>query len=153
MDENPNDFYLQWIYSEYEDGKTVPEIAARIGKDEDFVYTQMRRKPEKYEDVKRIREEIYNLKLRRIRGLADNITLKYLEELSAKLQSKDTTDEEKEAVFEEINKIQKISKQYADRVQITEGKTDKHVSVKGDRPIEVIIRKAYEEEDDTETND
>ena len=152
MDKDEKDFDLQWIYAQYEEGRPVSEIANEVGKTEAYVYAQMRRKPEQYEDIKRIREERYNLIIRRVRGMADNLTLKYMEELTAKLNDKNITDEEKEAVFAEIDNIQKIAKQYAERVQTTEGKNDKHVGIKGDRPIEVIIRKAYVEEEDQNDN-
>ncbi len=62
-------------------GRAVCEIAKELGKSEGYVYARMRRKPEKYEDVKRIREENHNVRIRRIRGLADKLVLDYLEGL------------------------------------------------------------------------
>lgn len=147
MDNEEHKFNLEWMYSLYEEGIPVAEIAARLGKEENYIYAQMRRKPERYEDIKRIREEKYNLIIKRVRGLADHITLEFLEKLTSKLKDENTTDEEKELVFKEIDNIQKIGKQYAERVLLVEGKNTQNFGVKGDRPIEVIIRKAYVEEE------
>jgi uncharacterized protein involved in type VI secretion and phage assembly len=153
MDENSSDFELQWIYAEYEDGRPVSEIAAELGKAESYVYAQMRKKPEKYEDVKRIREEKYNLTLRRVRGLADKITMEYLERLDSKLNDPNISDEDKDKLYAEIDKVQRIGKQYADRVQLAEGKATQTIGVKnaGGLPFNVVITKTYgRPEDDPE---
>ncbi len=153
MDENANEFELQWIYAQYEDGIPVSEIAAELGKAESYVYAQMRKKPEKYEDVKRIREEKYNLTLRRVRGLADKITMEYLERLDRKLNDPAILDEEKDKLYAEIDKVQRIGKQYAERVQLAEGKCTQNVGVKnaGGLPFNVVITKTYgRPEDDPE---
>lgn len=68
-------FEVEWIFAEYEAGRAVSEIAAELGKGESYVYARMRRRPEKYEDVKCIREEDHNRRICRIRGLADKLVL------------------------------------------------------------------------------
>ena len=153
MDESPKEFELQWIYAQYEDGRSVSEIAAELGKAESYVYAQMRKKPEKYEDVKRIREEKYNLTLRRVRGLADKITMEYLERLDCKLNDSAISDEEKDKLYAEIDKVQRIGKQYADRVQLAEGKATQNIGMNnaGGLPFNVVITKTYgRPEDDPE---
>ena len=76
-------FETMWVFAQYEDGKAVSVIAAEMGRSEGFVYAKLKQKPEKYEDVKKIREEKYNRRLCRIRGLGDKLVLQYLEELSS----------------------------------------------------------------------
>jgi len=73
IDSEKTDFEMDWIYAQYEEGISVAAIARELGKSEAYVYAHMKRKPEKYEDVKRIREENHGLRIRRIRGLADMI--------------------------------------------------------------------------------
>jgi hypothetical protein len=150
MDENMKDFDLQWIYAQYEEGRPVSEMAAEIGKAENYIYAQMRRLPEKYEDIKRVREERYNLKLRRIQGLADKITLEYLERLDAQINDPKTTDEEKDKLYAEIDKVQKIAKQYSDRVLLAEGKNTQNVGVQNANglPFNVVITKTYARPED-----
>jgi len=139
------DFERQYIFLQYEFGTPVSQIAAAMGKAEAFVYAQLRTKPEKYEDIKRIREEQLNLTLRRVRGLADNITLTYLETLQEKLNNPETSDEEKEAVFEQIEQVAKIAKQYADRVNLAEGKATENIGIgnAGQLPFKMIVTKTY----------
>lgn len=151
--DDTQEFELLWIYTQYEEGRPVSEIAAELDKAENYVYAMMRRKPEKYEDVKRIREEKYNLTLRRVRGLADKITLEYLERLDAKLHDPNISDEEKDKLYAEIDRVQRIGKQYAERVQLAEGKCTQNVGVKNANglPFNVVITKTYAKpEDDPE---
>lgn len=151
------EFELQWIYAQYEEGRPVSEIAAEMGKNENYVYAQMRRKPEKYEDVKRIREERYNLKLRRVRGLADKIILEYLERMDSQLNSQETSDEEKGKLRARIDHVQKIARQYSDRVLLAEGKNTQNVGVQNANglPFKMIVTKTYatrEEADNADPN-
>lgn len=126
-------FETDWIFGEYEGGRAVSEIAAELGKSENYVYAAMRRKPEKYEDVKRIREESHDVRIRRIRGLADKLVLDWLEKLSAG----------KADAGEEIDRVNRIAKDYAYRVQLAEGKATENVGV-GGLPFEIVITKTYE---------
>jgi len=125
-------FEADWIFAEYGAGRAVSEIAKELGKSEGYVYARMRRKPDKYEDVKCIREENHNVRIRRIRGLADKLVLGYLEGLSG---------DDKEA-GEDIDRVNRIAKDYAHRVQLAEGKATENVGV-GGMLFTMIVRKTY----------
>ena len=134
IEKQNNDFETECRYARYEDGKGVAEIALELQKSESYVYAKMRRIPEKYEDVKRVREENHNVKIRRVRGLADSMVLEYLEEMQA----------DKEKAFQEIDRINRIGKDYAHRVQLAEGKATENLAVGGvGRPFKVLIKKTY----------
>ena len=139
MENEQRDYELDWIYGDYGSGRAVSEIADELGKSEAYVYAKMRRKPEKYEDVKRIREEDHNVRIRRIRGLADKLVLGYLEELSG---------DEKEA-GDDIDRVNRIAKEYAHRVQLAEGKATENVGVSG-MPFTMIVRKTYPDKEAAE---
>lgn len=79
--EETGDFELDWIYARYENGDNVADIARELKKSEAYVYAKMRRVPEKYEDVKQIREENRNIRVRRVSSLADKTVETYLEDL------------------------------------------------------------------------
>lgn len=134
--EETGDYELDWIYARYENGDGVADIARHIDKSESYVYAMMRRVPEKYEDVKKIREENHNVRIRRVRGLADKIVLGYLEEIG----------DDKEKATSEIDRVNRIAKEYAHRVQLAEGKATENYGVNGKDglPFEVIIMKTYE---------
>jgi HD-GYP domain-containing protein (c-di-GMP phosphodiesterase class II) len=137
------DFDKLFIFQEYESGTPVSEIASAMGKAAAFVYTVLRAQPEKYEDIKRIREERHNLTLRRVRGLADKITQDYLEHLQEKL--KDASDEQKEGLYKQIEQVVKIAKQYADRVNLAEGKATENLGIANANqlPFKMIVTKTY----------
>ena len=135
-------FETDWIYAEYGAGRVVSEIAKELGKSEGYVYARMRQKPDKYEDVKRIREENHNVRIRRIRGLADKRILEYLEKL---------TEEDKDG-DKDIDRVNRIAKDYAHRVQLSEGKATENVGV-GTMPFNVIITKTYENPATEDTED
>ena len=138
-DTEKTDFELDWIYARYEDGDDVASIAKTLKKSESYVYASMKRVPKKYEDVKRIREENHNIRIRRVRGLADKIVLDYLEDIES--------DSEKASGA--IDKVSRIAKEYAHRVQLAEGKNTENYGVNGKDglPFEVIIMKTYETPD------
>jgi hypothetical protein len=139
------DFERQYIFLQYEFGTPVSQIASAINKTEAFVYAILRSKPEKYEDIKRIREEQNNLTLRRVRGLADQITQQYLEDLQEKLNTPEITEEEKETVYGQIEQVIKIAKQYSDRVNLAEGKATENIALgnAGQLPFKMIVTKTY----------
>ncbi|MBE0534998.1 MAG: hypothetical protein IH624_04950 [Phycisphaerae bacterium] len=130
--EDERNLETHWLFAEYEGGRAVCEIAAELGRSENYVYAAMRRRPEKYEDVKCIREEIHDMRIRRIRGLADRLVLGYLEKKAA----------EKADTGEEIDRVNRIGKEYAHRVQLAEGKATENVGV-GAMPFTMIVRKTY----------
>ena len=140
--EQGSDYELDWIYARYENGDGVADIARHLDKSESYVYAKMRRIPEKYEDVKKIREENHNVRIRRVRGLADKIVLGYLEEIG----------DDKEKVTSEIDRVNRIAKEYAHRVQLAEGKATENYGVNGKDglPFEVIVMKTYETPDGQE---
>ena len=137
-------FEIAWIFAEYEDGKAVSAIAAEMDRSEAFVYAKLKQKPEKYDEIKKIREEKYNRRLNRIRGLGDQIVLEYLEKLSA----------DKEKAFEKIESVNRIARDYANRVQLAEGKATENIGVGGlNRPFNVLITKTYASKDKDKGSD
>ena len=131
-----SNFERMWVFAQYEDGKAVSAIAAEMGRSEGFVYAKMKQKPEKYEDVKKIREEKYNRRICRIRGLSDRHIEEFLEGL------------DKKQVSERIETINRIAKDYANRVQLAEGKATENIGMaEMNRPFNVLITKTYASED------
>lgn len=145
------DFELDWIYAQYEDGLSVATIAKELGKSESYIYAHMKQRPQEYEDVKKIREQIYNRIIRRVRGVADKITLEYVESLSKIITDPDADEKQKAKAFDEMDKVLRIAKQYSDRVLLAEGKATENIGM-GGMPFKVIITKTYEKEttDDTD---
>ena len=141
-------FMTKWIFVQYELGRSVSDIAAEIGCSEAVVYARMRVRPETYEEVKKVREEMYCRRLRRVRGLADEMVLDYLERLYVKLAV--ASDEEKEGLYEKIGELLKISRQYADRVQLAEGKATANIGNAGGLPFKITVTETYETAEDTE---
>ena len=140
--EKSGDFTTQWIFAQYEMGRPVSEIAAEMNVCESAVYARMRVKPETYDQVKKVREEQYCRRLRRVRGLADSIALNYLERLYQKMQTAQS-DEEKAELDSKIDDVLKIARLYADRVQLAEGKV-----TAGDAnglPFRIVVTKRYEQ--------
>ena len=146
-DDKKTDYELEWIYARYENGDDVASIAKTLKKSVSYVYASMKKVPKKYEDVKRIREENHNIRIRRVRGLADKIVQGYLEEI----------DGDTEKAYSQIDRVNRIAKEYAHRVQLAEGKNTENFGVNGKDglPFEVIITKTYESpsEDDEVTGE
>ena len=69
MTEN-KDFELDWIFARYENGDNVADIAKQLDKSESYVYSKMQRVPDKYKDVKKIREEKHNVRIQDRAGLS-----------------------------------------------------------------------------------
>ena len=141
--EQPQDFTTQWIFAQYEAGRSVSEIAAEIGLSENTVYAKMRVQPKTYDQIKTIREEKYCRRLRRVRGLADTIALDYLERLHSKIQNA-ATDAEKDALYDKIDEVLKIAKQYGDRVQLAEGKLTANIGNGSGLPFKIVVTETYE---------
>jgi hypothetical protein len=141
------------IYGMYEEGQSVPFIAAQIGKSEAYVYAKMRQVPEKYEAVKRIRQESNNSRLRRIILLADMNNERFMEDMW----------DDSEMAAENIDKINRIGKEYARRIQLMEDKATERIGIggKGGLPFKFVINKHYpsapdadkDEENDTVEGD
>jgi hypothetical protein len=143
MEERIQDFTTLWIFAQYELGRPVSDIAAEIGCSEQRVYAKMRIKPKTYEEIKKAREEMYCRRLRRVRGLADSLALDYLERLHGKIQKADT-DEEKDTLYTKIDEVLKIGKQFADRVQLAEGKATANVGNANGLPFKIVVTETYE---------
>ena len=141
--ESLGDFETQWIFAEYESGRPVSEIAAGMKISVSRVYAKMRVRPKTYEEIKKIREEKYCRRLRRVRGLADKIALDYLERLHSKIQNADT-DKEKDALYAKIDEVLKIAKQYGDRVQLAEGKLTANIGNGNGLPFKIVVTETYE---------
>ena len=143
--EKSGDFTTKWVFAQYEMGRSVSDIAAEIGCSEQVVYARMRVCPKTYEEVKKAREELYCRRLRRVRGLADAIALNYLEWLYEKLK-KCETDDEKNEFYGRIDEVLRVGKQYADRVQLAEGKATANVGHANGLPFRIVVTETYEKE-------
>jgi hypothetical protein len=124
-------------------GKAVAEIATGMKVCESVVYARMRMRPKTYEEVKKVREEMYCRRLRRVRGLADAIALDYLERQYAKRQ-KAKSDKAIEKIDEQIEKVLKIGKLFADRVQLAEGKATANLGNANGLPFKIVVTETYE---------
>jgi len=143
----PREFKTQWIFAQYELGRSVKEIAAEMKTSESSVYAKLRLKPETYKDVTHTRDEEIQRRIRRVCGLSDKLILDYLEDLHRRKNNPELSAEEKAAVFKEIEQVAKIAKQYADRLLLAEGKATENIRVQNDDiPIQVIIHKTYEKD-------
>ena len=137
------DVETKWIYGMYEKGKSAGFIAAKIGKSEACIYAKMRQVPEKYEAVKRIRQENENILVRQVRSLADMTNKRYMEEI--------WNDSEMAAA--NIDKVGKIGKEYDRRLQLLEEKATAHIGGKGALPIKVIFTKTYETKEEADADE
>jgi hypothetical protein len=131
----------------YEEGRTVAQIAkaSRCKKSE---VTALLAETENALDV---RQEKYARQLRRVRALADSMTLEYLERLQTIIADTASTDKEKSNAFAEMDKVLRIAKLYSDRVLLAEGKTTENIGVNGQvgLPFSVVFTKTYEKADGT----
>ena len=141
--EQVKDFPMQWIFAQYELGRPVSEIAAEMKISENRVYAKMRSRPKTYEEIKKAREELYCRRLRRVRGLADSIAMDYLERLYGKIADAET-DKEKDELYEKIGEVLKIGKQFAERVQLAEGKATANIGNANGLPFKIIVTRLPE---------
>ena len=95
-----------------------------------------------------VRQQKYARQLRRVRALADGMTLEYLERLQKIIADTASTDKEKSNAFAEMDKVLRIAKLYSDRVLLAEGKTTENIGVNGQvgMPFNVVFTKTYEKE-------
>lgn len=130
----------------YEDGKTVAEIAEAMGTDPSEV-TALLRSSDDGDDLMQAREQKHCRILRRVRSMADALTLQYLERLQETIDSPDSDEKQKGAAFEEMEKVLKIAKLYSDRVLLAEGKMTENIGVHGGNalPFQVVFTKTYEQ--------
>lgn len=130
----------------YEEGRTLAEIAEAMDQKPSEVNALLNASDEG-ENTPAVREQKYQRQLRRVRSLADAITLHYLERLQDILIAPETSDKEKTAAFEEMDKVLRIAKQYSDRVLLAEGKTTENIGVNGSvgLPFNIVFTKTYEQ--------
>ncbi len=142
----------------YEEGQPLAEIAEAMGTAPSEV-TALLTKTDDTQTVEVARQEKHVRDLRRIRALADDMTMDYLEELRAVVRDENSTADKKKAAFGEMDKVIRISKLTSDRVLLAEGKTTENIGVNGaaEVPFNVVFTKTYElpngeSTDDTDLN-
>ena len=133
------------IMSMYEEGRTVKEIAEAMGTAPSDVHDLLSKR-DQAQTVQVARQQKHVRDLRRIRSLADGMTQKYLETLSAVIDDPNSTADEKANAFGEMDKVIRISKLSSDRVLLAEGKTTENIGVEGSvgMPFNVVFTKTYE---------
>ncbi|MBW8036447.1 MAG: hypothetical protein FVQ79_12690 [Planctomycetes bacterium] len=138
-------FWTKLIYGMYENGKSVSFIATKIGKSEAFIYTKMRRIPEKYEDVKRIRQESENILMRQVRSLVDMTNKRYMEGIWG----------DSEMAADNIDRVGRIGKEYDRRIQLAEDKATENIEGggKGGLPFKFVINKHYPSSPDADKDE
>ena len=129
----------------YEEGRTVEQIAEAMEIAPSDV-TGLLSKTDDTQTVQVTRQEKHVRDLRRVRALADGITMRYLESLEETLADPKSTGEQKKTAFGEMDKVIRISKLSSDRVLLAEGKTTENIGVNGDgeMPFNVVFTKTYE---------
>ena len=131
----------------YEEGRTLAEIAEAMGVTPSEVTELLNASDTDAEaDGLTLRQQKYGRQLRRVRSLADAITLQYLERLQGVIADEESTDDQKANAFSEMDKVLRVAKLYADRVQLAEGKATEHIGVNGSGalPFNVVFTKTYE---------
>jgi DNA-binding transcriptional regulator LsrR (DeoR family) len=137
----------------YEDGRSVKEIAKAIDKSLSEV-NNMLAKSDQSQTVQVARQQKHVRDLRRVRALADGMTLAYLETLRTVIDNPDSTVKEKSNAFGEMDKVLRIAKLYSDRVLLAEGRTTENIGVNGNAmPFNVVFAKTYEGEPRMDTNE
>ena len=133
------------IMSMYEEGRTVKEIAKAIDTTLSEVNNALA-KTDESQTVQVVRQEKHTRQLRRVRALADGMTMAYMETLRAVISDASSTVDERAAAFAEMDKVLRIAKLYSDRVLLAEGKTTENIGVNGDAvmPFNVVFTKTYE---------
>ena len=129
----------------YEEGRPLAEIAETI----DTTLVEVNRvlnETDEAQSVSVARQEKHTRKIRRIRALADDMTMDYLETLRAVVRDSSSTVEEKKAAFGEMDKVIRISKLSSDRVLLAEGKMTENIGLNGaaEIPFSVVFTETYE---------
>ncbi len=84
----------------------------------------------------------------KISETADEMTMKYLEELKKRIHDTDLAPNERLKAFAEMDKVLRISKLFSDRELLAQGKATENIGVGGmNRPFKVLITKTYASED------
>ncbi len=130
----------------YEDGKPLAEIAEAIGKTAAEV-TDLLKASDEGDDLVQAREQKHCRILRRVRAMADALTLQYLERLQETIDDPESDEKQKAAAFTEMEKVLKIAKLYSDRLLLAEGKMTENIGIHGAGalPFNVVFTKTYEQ--------
>jgi hypothetical protein len=129
----------------YEEGRTLGQIAEAMETTPSEVNALLTR-TDTGDNALTERQQKYARQLRRVRSLADAITLGYLEQLQAVITDGQATAKEKANAFSEMDKVLRIAKLYSDRVLLAEGKTTENIGVNGQigLPFNVVFTKTYD---------
>ncbi|RKY10776.1 MAG: hypothetical protein DRP56_00105 [Planctomycetota bacterium] len=129
----------------YEEGRAVSEIAEAMGVGSPEVNDLLATTDES-QTVEVVRQDRHIRKIRRVRALADGMTMAYMETLRAVISDASSTADEKKTAFAEMDKVLRIAKLYSDRVLLAEGKTTENIGVEGSvgMPFNVVFTKTYE---------
>lgn len=138
----------------YEEGRTLAEIADAAKKTIAEITARLQKTGDD-EDLEQTRKRKHCRILRRVRSLADAMTLQYLERLQETITRPDCDEEQKAAAFEDMEKILKIAKLYSDRVQLAEGKMTENIGLYGESglPFQINFTKTYETPEDEPTDE
>lgn len=146
METKETDVDTQLAIALYEDGLTAAKIAERTCKSLQEIAALLDERPLEVEAIPVLRDKQHNRILRRVRAMADALTLQYLERLQDTIDSPESTEKQKAAAFEEMEKVLKIAKQYSDRLLLAEGKTTENIGIAGNAlPFNVMFTKTYEQ--------
>lgn len=140
----------EFVEQMYEEGKTLSEIAEAAKKTIAEINALLQETDED-DDPVQIRDRKHCRILRRVRAMADALTLQYLERLQETIDSPDSDDKQKASAFEEMEKVLKIAKLYSDRLLLAEGKMTENIGIHGSGalPFNVVFTKTYETPDGT----
>ena len=129
----------------YEEGRAVSEIAEAMGVSLPEI-NDLLSKSDQTQTVEVVRQDRHVRTIRRIRALADDMTMDYLENLQETLADPKSTGEQKKAAFGEMDKVIRISKLSSDRVLLAEGKTTENIGLNGSAeiPFSVVFTETYE---------
>lgn len=131
----------------YEEGRTLSKIAEAMGKTPAEVTALLHEKLGSGDAS--AKDNKYHRILKRVRAMADALTLQYLERLQDTIDNPESTEKEKAAAFEEMEKVLKIAKQYSDRVLLAEGKMTENIGLQTNAlPFNVVFTKTYEQPTD-----
>jgi hypothetical protein len=135
----------------YEEGRTVDEIAEAT----EIAPSRVTALLAETDPAPDVRQQKYARQLKRVRALADTLTIQYLERLQAIIADDEAADEDKANAFREMDKVLRVAKLYSDRVLLAEGKTTENIGVNGSvgLPFNVVFTKTYEGEPRMDTNE
>jgi len=133
------------VLSLYEDGTRLEQIVQETGRTLTEIAALLKEAIRPDDASLSAKDQKNHRTLKRVRAMADALTLQYLERLQDTIDSPASTDKQKAAVFEEIDKVMKIAKLSSDRVLLMEGKTTENIGIgSSSLPFNVVFTKTYE---------